>query len=883
MGCDPELPGAGPKHRTHQLLAGPARRASLAARWSRFGSSTALATIALLAAFTSSTRAQTSDWTGQFSSDWFLSENWVGGVPQQARDANINTVTPNSTVVASPGAIARNLSVGSNGTGTLTILAGGTVANSLGTVGNLPGGLGTATVTGAGSNWSNAGSVVVGGQGTGTLTIQDGGAVTSGGGSVGLAVGSNGTVTVTGTGSSWTNGVSGGLNIGSFGTGTLTIANGGRVFNIAADDVANIGNGPGSQGAVTVTGPDSTWINNRRLNIGNLGTGTLTIADGGVVAAPTVVIAAIIGSTGTLNIGAGAGNPAPAPGTLNAPSLAFGLGTGTLNFNHTSESYVFATAISGNGTVNVLAGATALTGANTYSGATNVTGGTLRAGGLNTFSPSSAVTVASGGTLDLNGFSHTVPSVVNAGLVSMGTGTAPGTLLTTPSYTGSGGTIGLNTFLGTDGSPSDRLVINGGSATGSSLITVANAGGAGELTTGNGIQVVSAVNGGTTVPGAFALGGVAAAGAYEYLLFQGGVTPATENDWFLRNQLIPTPPGVTPPVGPTPPGVIPPGVTAPDTPIPLFRPEAAIYTLLPGVARQLGLATLGTFHERQGDQALLLGSGALPGAWGRIFGRHAEERRSGLLSPEMKGNIGGFQAGQDLLGWDYDGHRDRLGLFLGFARADLDARGFALAQQRALVGKLTMDATSLGAYWTHVGPSRWYVDAVLLASWFNGDPRSTRGIGLSADGTGLTGSLEAGYPIQIGAGLALEPQAQLIWQSISFGTERDRFSAVRFAPDDALTGRIGARLTGDWALGGMTLKPYLLANLWRTFSGSDTATFNATSIATGFGYSSLELGGGVTAQVTPGVGVYAAASYTSNLGGDHRRGIKGNLGLRVTW
>ena len=36
--------------------------------------------------------------------------------------------------------------------------------------------------------------------------------------------------------------------------------------------------------------------------------------------------------------------------------------------------------------------------------------------------------------------------------------------LTTRNYTGINGTIGLNTFLGTDGSPSDRLVINSGTA-----------------------------------------------------------------------------------------------------------------------------------------------------------------------------------------------------------------------------------------------------------------------------------------------------------------------------------------------------------------------------------------------------------------------------------
>ena len=134
---------------------------------------TTTATMALLAA-TSSTHAQT-NWTGLFSSNWFLSGNWDAGFPRQTDDAAINTVTPNSTVLADPGALARNLSVGPNGTGMLTIQAGGTLADSSGTVGNLPGGLGTVSVTGAGSNWSNAGGVVVGGLGTGTLTIQDGG------------------------------------------------------------------------------------------------------------------------------------------------------------------------------------------------------------------------------------------------------------------------------------------------------------------------------------------------------------------------------------------------------------------------------------------------------------------------------------------------------------------------------------------------------------------------------------------------------------------------------------------------------------------------------------------------------------------------------------
>ena len=84
-------------------------------------------------------------------------------------------------------------------------------------------------MTGAGSTWTNiSGGIVVGGLGTGTLTVENGGTVNSSGAPVGLAVGSTGAVTVTGPGSSWNNtALAAGLNIGGFGRGTLTISNGG--------------------------------------------------------------------------------------------------------------------------------------------------------------------------------------------------------------------------------------------------------------------------------------------------------------------------------------------------------------------------------------------------------------------------------------------------------------------------------------------------------------------------------------------------------------------------------------------------------------------------------------------------------------------------------
>jgi hypothetical protein len=76
----------------------------------------------------------------------------------------------------------------------------------------------------------------------------------------------------------------------------------------------------------------------------------------------TVFIALNAGSVGTLNIGAAQGSPAAAPGTVSANTVAFGQGTGTLVFNHTSHNYVFSPAITGSGTIDVLAGTTILTG-----------------------------------------------------------------------------------------------------------------------------------------------------------------------------------------------------------------------------------------------------------------------------------------------------------------------------------------------------------------------------------------------------------------------------------------------------------------------------------------------------------------------------------------
>lgn len=139
------------------------------------------------------------------------------------------------------------LPVGDSGNGMLIIEAGGQVTNpSVGYLGYKSGSTGTARVTGAGSKWTNGGSLSVGYSGNGTLTIEAGGEVSNTSGSLGYSYGyssrTTNKVTVTGAGSKWTN--AGSLDVGPIGRGTLTIEDGGLVSvgELLAIDYSSHGN-----------------------------------------------------------------------------------------------------------------------------------------------------------------------------------------------------------------------------------------------------------------------------------------------------------------------------------------------------------------------------------------------------------------------------------------------------------------------------------------------------------------------------------------------------------------------------------------------------------------------------------------------------------------
>lgn len=304
--------------------------------------------------------------------------------------------------------------IGNSGPGSLTVSGGAKMTSTQNNSLIAPVFIGgTATVTGVGSQWTIVGNssgdpvlssqavLVLGSKtnATGSLIVADGGkaeiAATASGTNgnfrqirLGVSSGSTGALTVTGENSSFTTpyDIWAGYNAGT--TGKITVSGGGTL---------NTGwtvLGASGAGVAEVTGTGSVWTIHDTPNVpadyphglqiaqSATSTGVLTIANGGTVnvnsTGGSVVLGGAVGSQGTLNIGAAAASPAAAAGTLNATSVVFATGaTATINFNHTSNNYIFATAIqgAGPGTVNFLSGTTILTGNNTYTGTTTIAAG----------------------------------------------------------------------------------------------------------------------------------------------------------------------------------------------------------------------------------------------------------------------------------------------------------------------------------------------------------------------------------------------------------------------------------------------------------------------------------------------------------------------------
>lgn len=260
-------------------------------------------------------------------------------------------------------------------------------------------------------------------------------------------------VTVTGQGSRFES-ENNTVYIGNYGEGSLNVLNGAT----ASLNSTYVGYNPDAVGNITVDNGTLSVTSGNTLAIGYDGTGTATLANGGkITTTEQVYIAQLNGSFGTLNIGAGALDPAAAPGTLEAPSLRFGNGNGLINFNLLGST-TFTPELIGHGNINVIAGTTTfVTDSGSYTGAVDVTGGKAV---FNALLPGD-VTVSGTGVVGGTGTINSL-DVQSGGTVAPGNSPGTITVLGTTTFA-----TGSNYNVEIAGSVSDLIlthdaVLNGG-------------------------------------------------------------------------------------------------------------------------------------------------------------------------------------------------------------------------------------------------------------------------------------------------------------------------------------------------------------------------------------------------------------------------------------
>ena len=359
-------------------------------------------------------------------------------------------------------------------------------------------------VTGAGSQGNLGGAGTFATQGAGAIGLYA---------TLGGLISSTGSTTITTAG-----GVSPATGLGAFGVnadgagsqirlGAATITTAGAgAFGLYASDAA----GSGAAGSITVTGTlHVTTTNAAATAVGLQGNGASIAATGG----GTIVSAGnAISLTGGTNQ------------TATFDNFAIGIHTGDLIFADPSVSTINfnnTTADAGlNNLLNATSGSIVTLNANA----------SMLTGAIRTDATSiSNVNLSNGTTWNLTGPSTVSSlSVANSVIVFAPPSSGVGfKTLTVGNYVGSGANITMNAALGGSNSGSDQIIVNGGSATGTTFLTIKNAGGAGGQTTGAGIPVVITTNGGTIASNAFALANTPVVGGFRYSLDE------TNDAWYL--------------------------------------------------------------------------------------------------------------------------------------------------------------------------------------------------------------------------------------------------------------------------------------------------------------------------------------------------------------
>ncbi len=116
------------------------------------------------------------------------------------------------------------------------------------------------------------------------------------------------------------------------------------------------------------------------------------------------------------------------------------------------------------------------------------------------------------------------------------------------------------------------------------------------------------------------------------------------------------------------------------------------------------------------------------------------------------------------------------------------------------------------------------------------------------------------------------------------GSQGQHATRQAFDSQPSWSGRVGATLSGRYEMRGMPLEPYVRTNVWYDFSNPDEVKLEQVDKISSSRFSTtVELGLGLVARVTPSVAMFVSADYSSDVDGNDLNGLIGSLGVRMRW
>ncbi|BBM50521.1 autotransporter outer membrane beta-barrel domain-containing protein [Leptotrichia wadei] len=337
------------------------------------------------------------------------------------------------------------------------------------------------------------------------------------------------------------------------------------------------------------------------------------------------------------------------------------------------------------------------------------------------------------------------------------------------------------------------------------------------------------------------------------------------------------------------------GSSGSSRPIYIMAQPVSAYVLMPKVNMEMGYSTVGTLHERRGENRILdlenmsADKGQI---WTRIYGSGLNE--NGTDRFQYEGNLYGVQIGHDFkINKDKNGNDHLLGGYISYNRANTDFFDEYRAENGKIsdskyTGKGKSESISLGITKTKYTPKDSYYDLVGQVSYLQNKYNSRDDYSAKQNGFGLLLSGEAGksFNISKNGNWSVEPQAQLIYQYLNTKSFNDGLRNVNQDNRNGLRGRAGVRLAYNGDNGNSrTNSYYAVANVWHDFTKYDSKYTNIGSdkITEKLGTTWGEIGLGAQAPLGQKSNLYVDTRYEHSFNNSNRSGYKGTIGFKHTF